>query len=444
MGNPYEMDITEIHGFDDLHHAEGILAELQARAAKMYGADTAYALINGSTCGILAAICAAAEPGETILMARNCHKSVYHAVEIQGLHPLYLYPHSAKPGIQGQICPEQVEAFLKQNAKIRAVVLTSPTYDGILSDIETIAKIVHAYEIPLIVDEAHGAHLGLAEDWPQNAIALGADAVIVSIHKTLPAFTQTALLLTKGQRIEQREIVHYLDIFETSSPSYVLMAGIDRCIRIMSEKGTELLAELRRQLDLFYEKTKGLCCLSVLRRGQLTGEEAFDFDDSKILIFTGQSGADGPCLAQILREKYGIEVEMACKHYVLALCTVMDTEEGFARLAQALREIDCKLLKEREECLTQIMPITYHSPERAMPIAQIRRCPSVSVSWDEIVGCVSTEYVIPYPPGIPLIVPGEQIDEKIRREILSCREAGITLEGMEEPDRLRVLVHQKL
>ena len=235
FANPYAIDITEIEGFDNLHHATGILQEAQQKAADLYGAKKTYYLVNGSTCGLLAAISAAVPRGEKILMARNCHKAVYHAMYLRQLVPVYLYPEDTAYGIQGQVTPQMVQKQLKQTPDIRAVVITSPTYDGVVSDIKNIADTVHAYGIPLIVDEAHGAHFGFSPEFPENATRLGADAVIMSVHKTLPAFTQTALLHLCSDRIAEKKVAQFLGIYETSSPSYLLMAGIEKSLQIIEK-----------------------------------------------------------------------------------------------------------------------------------------------------------------------------------------------------------------
>ena len=196
--NPYTIDITEIDGFDNLHHAEGLIREAEERAAKLYGADRSYYLVNGSTCGLLAAICAAARRGDKVLAARNCHKAVYHAISMQGLAAEFLYPAITRGDLQGQITAAQVEEALTKHPDIAVVILASPTYEGIVSDVAAIAACCHAHGAALIVDEAHGAHFGFGAGFPENAVRLGADAVIMSLHKTLPSFTQTALLHCHG------------------------------------------------------------------------------------------------------------------------------------------------------------------------------------------------------------------------------------------------------
>ena len=236
--NPYQIDITEIDGFDNLHHPEGVLKDAMERASGIYKSDKSWFLVNGSSCGILSAVCGLTKPGGTILMSRNCHKSVYHGVFQNQLHAQYLYPqYLPEFGIQGGILPEDVENSLKSGSDIQAVLIVSPTYEGMVSDIEEIAKIVHKYGIPLIVDEAHGAHFPFAYQggFPVSALDLGADVVIQSLHKTLPSFTQTGILHWKRGYSDCEKIERYLQIYQSSSPSYLFMAGIDRCIATMAE-----------------------------------------------------------------------------------------------------------------------------------------------------------------------------------------------------------------
>ena len=300
--NPYAIDITEIEDFDNLHHAEGIIKDAEDAAAKMYGAKKAYYLVNGSTCGILAAISASVKRGGKILVARNCHKSVYHAIFLRQLSPEYVYPENTHYGIQGQILVKAIEKKLAECPDIQAVVLTSPTYDGLVSDVKSIAEVVHRRNITLIVDEAHGAHFGFHEAFPENAVAY-ADAVIMSVHKTLPAFTQTAVLCLCSDRIDEKEVEKYLGIYETSSPSYVLMAGIERSLRMVSDGGRELFATYVEKLSGFRASVRDLKHLAVPDAGDFFSEEAYAFDPGKILIVT-KNGMSGQQLQEILLRDY--------------------------------------------------------------------------------------------------------------------------------------------
>lgn len=428
--NPYTIDITEIDGFDNLHHAGGLIREAEERAAKLYGADRSYYLVNGSTCGLLAAICAAARRGDKVLAARNCHKAVYHAVSMQGLSVEFLYPAITRGDLQGQITAAQVEEALTKHPDIAVVILTSPTYEGIVSDVAAIAACCHAHGAALIVDEAHGAHFGFGAGFPENAVRLGADTVIMSLHKTLPSFTQTALLHCNGGRIDTERVARYLGVYETSSPSYLFMAGMDACIDLIREQGAELFAQYRRRLDAFYRDTADLTQLHVMRREDLCKEEAYDWDDSKLMIYAGTMG--GEALHQELLGHYHLQMEMVSADYVLGMTSLMDTDEGMRRLVTALHEID---EKNRKTDLGGEVPEAgftarmYRENPRRMQIYQALDLPYREVPFDEAVGKMAADYVYLYPPGIPLIVPGEIITEEFIRHIRECRERKMNVEG---------------
>ena len=254
MGEPYAIDITEIHGFDDLHDAKGALAHGMERAAKLFGSEETYYLVNGSSCGILAAITASVEKGDAVLVARNCHKSVYHALELYHLKPRYILPSMDDAfGICGSIMPEDIASALQRHPEVKAVILTSPTYEGIVSDVEAIASIVHGYGIPLIVDEAHGAHFSFSDMFPKSALRLGADLVVQSLHKTLPSLTQTAVLHCNGNLVDRTKLHHRLEIFQSSSPSYIFMTSIDQCVSLLETQGPALFQAYEERLLRFPE-----------------------------------------------------------------------------------------------------------------------------------------------------------------------------------------------
>lgn len=471
--NPYEIDITEIDGFDNLHHAEEILKEAQQRAADLYGAQRSFYLINGSTCGILAAVSACTQKHDKILMARNCHKAVYHAVFLKELQAEYLYPKVNDYGIQGQITPEQVEdAFLK-HPDIAAVLITSPTYEGVVSDVAGIAKIAHAHGVPLIVDEAHGAHFGFSEGFPKEAGKEGADLVIMSLHKTLPSFTQTALLHVFSERIDIEKVEKYLGIFETSSPSYLLMAGMEQCIRYVRNEKYSLFSEYEEKLTQFYQSVAGLKHLHVLTRADYE-KDAYDWDFSKIVIFSKEASYTGTMLHRALLEQYHLEMEMVSAEYVLAMTSVMDTDEGFARLVSALREIDRTLeesagtsagmpekqaelstgMPEKQAELSADMPEQsavmearehlvaemYHPRKKEMQIAQAENLGCREVSFAEADGEISAEYIYLYPPGIPVVVPGEVLDADLFAKIERCIALGLSVEGAKNIREKRIKI----
>lgn len=468
--DPFAIDITEIDGFDNLHHAEGVLLEAQRRAAKLYGAEETYYLINGSTCGILAAVSACVRRGGRLLMARNCHKAAYHAAFLNGLHVSYLYPEMDwERGIYGSITPEAVEAALadlqkevpasqvaqpgEEDGRIAAVLLTSPTYDGVGSDIRSIAEVVHQAGAVLIVDGAHGAHFGMHPYFPQHALAEGADIVINSLHKTLPSLTQTALLHIRGDLVDRKKLKRYLGIYESSSPSYVLMAGMDACVRLLMQQGDRLFDVFVQRLEKLRTALGKMKALRLVEGRQLSCA-VWSYDASKVLIATDRSRLDGPQLAQILREKYRLEAEMAAPQYVTAILTVSDTQEGFERLEHALLEIDGELSAEnrersgnRETFGSSMEPVRtdlWRYNEEVFTMEETEDMQQETAALDESGGRVSAEFVYLYPPGIPLLAPGERISGALLQDIRHFRKQGLTLQGLDDykAEQIRVVIER--
>ena len=337
---PFERDITEIEGFDNLHHPEDILLEAQKNVSKLYGTKESYYSVNGSTAALLAAVSAAVPRKGQILVARNCHKAVYHAMYLRELKPTYIYPQmDMKWWINGGIFPDKVERCLAENPEIKAVLITSPTYDGVVSDVKAIAEIAHKYEIPLIVDEAHGAHFQFSNYFPTSAVELGADLVIQSFHKTLPAMTQTAILHNCSGRVDGRLIRRFMGIYQTSSPSYILMASIDACMDTMAAEGHEMFREFTKMLEQA-RKRLSQCRYICLADPEKDVNGVFDYDRSKLIFSTVNSTLTGAQLYDILLERYHIQMEMETETYALALAAVGDREEGFERLCKAIKEID--------------------------------------------------------------------------------------------------------
>lgn len=453
--NPYTIDITEIDGFDELHHADGILREAQERAAALYGAARSFYLVNGSTCGLLAAICAAARKRDKVLVARNCHRAVYHALCLRELSAVYLRPEITETGLQGQITVGQITNAFRENPDITAVILTSPTYEGIVSDIAGIAAVSHAHGAALIVDAAHGAHFGFGAGFPESPVALGADAVIMSLHKTLPSFTQTALLHLCSDRIAEREVRRSLEIFQTSSPSYLFMAGMDKCIGLLREQGEELFFRYRKRLDAFYAAAADFACLHLLCRGDLSGAEAFDRDDSKLVIFAGDSGTDGIGLHRRLLSDYRLQMEMVSASYVLGMTSMMDTEEGFCRLSDALHQIDREAAARRRSAPgrqevpgrdadggsgQELLFRMYGEKPRKMELYQAAELPCAEVSFAEAVGKISADYIYLYPPGIPMIIPGEMITSEFIADVKACIGRGLSVQSSSDTASSRIKI----
>ena len=320
-----ELDITEIDGFDNMHNADGIIKNASDRAAKLYGADKTLMLVNGSTAGILSAICGATKRKGKIIVARNCHVSVYNALIMAQLEPVYVIPEvDNDTGIYRGLSLEQIRKCVENNRDAQAVMITSPTYEGVVSEVREIASYLHEKGIPLIVDEAHGAHFEFSEEFPESAVKAGADIVINSIHKTLPALTQTALLHISGNYVDYDKVERFWNIYQTTSPSYILMASIDRCMRIIEGQGNYIFKE--------YIKLNPDTKLLIVGEGEdeeKLKSKADEYGISEKVIFTG-ARADINRLLQAmdifvfpsLYEGLGISVLEAQASGLYSLCSL--------------------------------------------------------------------------------------------------------------------------
>ena len=410
---PYGIDITEIDGFDNLHNACGCIREIEKKAENLYSVNRAFLLVNGSTCGILSSIRAMTNFGDNIIMARNCHKSVYNAIELCGLNPEYILPeYDEKYGVFTSVAPEKLETLLSKNHDTKLVIVTSPTYEGVVSNIKAIADICHRHGAMLFVDEAHGAHFPFSEKFPSEAVKYGADAAVVSLHKTLPSLTQTALLLTDNSELSEK-LQENLSVFETSSPSYILMSAIENCLDYIAEN-KNAFKTYTEKLEDFYCDTNSLNNLTVLYNDKAFIDKCFAYDFGKIVISTADSNISGTVLAKVLREKYMLETEMSYNDYVIAMTSDCDSDEGFSRLKNALLEIDSSLIKSKKNCLDYSFA---ELPKRNFNSYQKNKFKAEKISFMNAQGRVSLEYVWAYPPGIPLIVPGEIITDKLINQI---------------------------
>ena len=458
--NPFAVDITEIEGFDNLHHPEGILKDSMKWAADVYGADQTYYMINGSTGGILAAVCGSVPRGGRILVSRNCHKSVYHGICLNQLKTSYVYPQEIEGlGIQGGITAEDVDRMLNRYMDTQAVLIVCPTYDGIVSDIEAIARIVHRAGLPLIVDEAHGAHFRYDAMFPVSALDLGADVVIQSVHKTLPSLTQTALLHIKCNRpdggcyADRERIDRYIHMVQSSSPSYVLMASIENSIYQMEQTDT---APYGKQLHRLRRRLGQMRHLRLADTGLIGQAGIRDLDISKIVVSTrgtclypavdGLTGFTGAHLDDILRREYHLEMEMCGADYVTAITTVMDSGEGLERLGDALTRIDTQLTDAgyKPDGRSGNQKSVYSMRcDTAMSMGEAMEEKMASVGLEDSAGCISGEFVYSSPPGIPIVAPGEWISRPILEVILEYRDKGLPVQGPADQSLRTIRVVQK-
>lgn len=456
--NPYLIDVTEVGKLDNLHHPQGVIRSAMEQTAQVYGAESSYFLVGGSTCGILAAISAVCRPGDSLILARNCHKSVYHAVRLLGLRAHYIMPEwNEKWDLFGSLDPDSVRKVIKRHPDAKAVVIVSPTYEGVVSDVEKIAKIAHKAKLPLIVDAAHGAHFEYMKhvnetisnvDYdriPESAIRLGADIVVESLHKTLPALTQCSLLHFNSKLVKRERVEEFLQIYQTSSPSYVMMASMEACIVKMDHERDglfiiykELLAEYRKQFGR-------LSHIHLVGPEDFGRSELYGYDEGKLVFSVVGCGIrqegetvplTGTMLADILHREYGQVMEMAGSSYVVAMTSVADSKEAFEALLGAMETIDGQVTDWDQPADTTLYRIL---PERQMPIAEALSKGQETVAFMDAAGRVSAAFLYAYPPGIPIVVPGEILSAEILKELKKAGESGLVIMGIEEDARIRVV-----
>ncbi len=428
LPNPIQTDITELPGFESLYEETGLLADLTERIQKLYGSRNSYLLVNGSTGGILTAIRACTIPGDTVLLARNCHTSVYHAIQLLGLHAEYLVPDYDEWGIADGISTACVRAALQLLSPERSpslVILTSPTYEGRISEISDISTYLHLYGIPLLVDEAHGAHLGFHKAFPGGAVSAGADLVVQSLHKTLPALTQCALLHLNSKIITEDRVYASWCMFQTTSPSFLLLSSVDRCISLLEQHRDSLFEQLSLQLNKFYKDLAELQNLSVQNASA-------DIRDASRIIITTPPGVSGGLIAQLLREHYGIEIEASAPRYLIAITGIADSLDSFSRFSAALSELDRSALWHRETSI-DLSPISFPAlPEQVCDSSSSLLTTYKSLPYEQCSGYISAEFLYLYPPGIPLLVPGERITDELLSYLSLVHAAGFQLKGPRE------------
>ncbi len=420
-------DITEIRGYDNLHEPEGIIEESLEELSRVYHTRQSWYLVNGSTVGLHAAIAATCRPGDHIVIARNCHKAVYHVIELLQLHVHYLMPelddrYHLSLGM-GETAKAQLRELLR-DYPVKAVVLTSPTYEGIVSDVRAFHDILENTEIPLIVDEAHGAHFLFHEAFPKSSIEEGADLVIQSSHKTLPSMTQTALLHLCSEKVSPEKIWKYLSFFETSSPSYILMASTEYGVSFM-ESYPHIVDNYVDNLRWFIKKCEKLKKIQLLNQGLV---DCYAFDIGKIVFLLRDCSMNGKQFADLLYEKYHIELEMSEIYHGIAMTSVMDERADYERLWEAVSAIDQMLSYQKTEDMDSRVII----PEKQMESWEAGLYERKAISLEASVGKTAGDYINLYPPGIPLFVPGEKIIKETVENIRHYLYNGYGVSGLNQ------------
>ncbi|HIS27086.1 MAG TPA: aminotransferase class V-fold PLP-dependent enzyme [Candidatus Pullilachnospira intestinigallinarum] len=424
----FRFDLTEAEGLDDLHGAQGVIRQAQELAADLYGARKTYFLVNGTTCGNEAMILAACREGEKILVPRNAHKSVLMGLILSGAHPVYLMPpRQEESGLFGGITPRQVEEGFRQHPDCRSVFLVSPTYYGILSDIRGIARVCHEHDALLLVDEAHGAHLYFGGGLPRGAISEGADLCVQSTHKVAGSLTQSSMLHVGSDRVDPGRLESCLHMVQSTSPSYLLMVSLDAARYELARNGTGMM---ERACRMAQKARRAICRIPGMHcwGEEILGDAVPALDPTRLVITARQLGISGYQLADLLYEEYQVGMELADDSRVVAVVTWANTGEEMNRLTAALEDISRRYRDSVRGALSDAQPHPTLPPYVLSP-RKAFFAPKKSIPWREAVGKIAGESLIPYPPGIPLVYPGERISPEIWEYMERYRSAGLHFHG---------------
>jgi lysine decarboxylase len=431
--NPFKIDVTVFKLVDSLHHPTGPIKKAQELAADAYGSKASFFCIHGTSGAIQAMIMSVVKSGDKIIIPRNVHKSVTSGIILSGATPVYMQPELDKRvGIAHGVTPETVEKTLKENPDAKAVLIINPTYYGVATDIKKIADIVHSYDIPLIVDEAHGPHLGFNDKLPMSSIEAGADICCQSTHKIIGALTQCSLLHVGSERIDVNRVQQILSLLQTTSPSYILMASLDCARRQIAINGKELLDKAINLANYAREEINKIPGFYCFGKEIIGNPGVFAIDPTKITITCRDLGITGFQLDMILSNKYHIQLELSDLYNGLAVGSFGDTKENIDALINALKEISQEY-KNNENKKSDFIDIPA-IPEQVQIPREAFNSEKVVLPLKDSRGRISGEFLLAYPPGIPVLCPGEIITEEIINYIQKLKDTGLYVQGTEDSE----------
>lgn len=431
-----ELDLTEITGLDDLHQPQEVIAEAQALAAEAFRAQETRFLIGGSTVGNMALNMTVCRPGDKILVQRNCHKSVYNGIILAKATPVFLVPAvDLSTGVAAGVRREDVERALHAHPDAKAVFLTNPTYYGMGIDLTKMAATVHRYGVPLLIDEAHGAHYGFHPAFPPSAMQSGVDAAVQSTHKMASAMTMSSMLHLQGDRIDRERLARYLAMLQSSSPSYVLMASLDLARRHLVMEAAGEWDRLLPQLDKLRERTGRL---SWAEWPSLSANSVYStLDPLKLFLHLRSAQLDGFALQRIM-EQHGIFPELADMNHLLLAASAGTSASDLEAVARVLESLDPDAEQGEMTVLQAGVVSSHYLREQVMPMHEAVDQPHETVLLEQSLGRVVAEMVIPYPPGIPVVVPGERMDEQGLAMLRELRAGQTRFHGVQD-DRLQTI-----
>lgn len=424
------VDVNSMKPLDNLNHPVSVIKDAQELAAQAFGAAGAFFMVNGTTSAVTAMIMSAAKSGEKIIMPRNVHRSVINALILSGAVPVYVNPGiHEKLGIPLGMSIKDVKHAIQQNSDAKAVLVNNPTYYGICSNLKEIVNLAHSHNMLVLVDEAHGTHFYFGQELPCSAFAAKADMAAVSVHKTGGSLTQTSILLT-GENVDYDYVRQIIGLTQTTSASYLLMASLDIARRNLALNGKEIFEKVSKMAQYAREEINGIGGYYAFGREIIDSDRIFDFDVTKLSIYTRDIGLAGIEVYDILRDKYDIQIEFGDIANILAIISIGDNQYAIERLVSALSEIKRLYARDKAGMLDYeyITPVTVTTPKDAF-FAEKRSVPVADSK-----GAICGEFVMCYPPGIPILAPGERITKEALDYIAYAKEKGSLLTGTKDMD----------
>ncbi|MHA7963700.1 aminotransferase class I/II-fold pyridoxal phosphate-dependent enzyme [Paenibacillus sp. CAU 1782] len=429
--NALSIDLINIAPLDDLHQPTAVIAEAQALAADAFGSDYTYFSVQGTSGAIMTMILTVCSPGDKIIVPRNVHKSIMSAIIFAGARPVFISPaRDSNLGIDHGITTRSVRRALERHPDAKAVLVINPTYFGICANLKEIVELVHSYDIPVLVDEAHGVLIHFHEKLPMSAMQAGADIAATSVHKLGGSMTQSSVLNVRKGRINPHRVQTIISMLTTTSTSYILLSSLDTSRRNLAlnghdiaEKAISLANSAREQINTI----EGLYCFG---EEILGGEATFDYDPTKVTIHVRHLGITGYETENWLREHYNLEIELSDMYNILCLVTPGDNEESLAKLIEALKGLSEAFHEgaEARELVVKIPDI----PQLSLTPRDAFYAETEVVPFKESAGRIIAEFIYVYPPGIPILLPGEVISQKNIDYIVDHVEVGLPVKGPED------------
>ena len=431
------MDVNSMKPLDNLCHPVSVIREAEQLAAEAFGAANAFLMVGGTTSAVQSMVLSVAKRGEKIILPRNVHRSVMGAMVLCGAIPVYVNPEcDNRLGIPLGMSVSAVEKAIRENPDAKAVLVNNPTYYGICSDLRTIVRLAHEHGMLCLADEAHGTHFYFGEGLPVSAMAAGADMAAVSMHKSGGSLTQSSLLLT-GPAMQEGHVRQIINLTQTTSGSYLLLSSLDISRRNLALRGKTDFDRVLRLAEYAREEINAIGGYYAFSRELINGDSVYDFDVTKLSVNTLDVGLAGIEVYDLLRDEYDIQIEFGDLGNILAYVSVGDRPREIERLVSALSEVRRRFGRSKADLMTQesIDPQVAVSPQDAF------YAPKESLPLRETAGRVCSEFVMCYPPGIPILAPGERITDPILDYIEYAKEKGCSMTGPENPEiaRLNVL-----